>query len=65
MQALQLPIVECKRTQVSIPDGLQLKSSLVCKVPVWLNATYCIKVNFLVENMQLPFILGMDLLKHA
>ena len=33
VQALQLPIAECKRTQISMPDGLQLTSSLVCKVP--------------------------------
>ena len=65
VQALQLPIAECKRTQVSMPDGSQLTSSLVCKVPVWLNATCCINVRFLVVDMQLPFILGMDLLKHA
>ena len=65
VQALQLPIGECKRTQVSMPDGLQLTSSLVCKFPVWLNATCCINVCYLVVDMQLPFILGMDLLKHA
>ena len=64
VQTLQLPIAECKRTQVKIPDGSQLISSLVCKVPVWLNAKYCIKVHSLVD-IQLPFILGMDLLKHA
>ena len=65
VQALQLPIAKCKRTQVSMPDGSQLTGSLVCKVPVWLNATFCINVHFLVVDMQLPFILGMDILKHA
>ena len=32
VQALQFPIAEYKRTQVSMPDGSQLTSSLVCKV---------------------------------
>ena len=65
MQALELPIAECKETQVSMPDGSQLTSSLVCKVLVWLNDTCCINVQFLVVDIQLPFILGMDLLKHV
>ena len=65
VKAHQLPIAECKKIQISMPNGLQLTSSLVCKVPVWLNATCCIKVCFLVVDMQLPFILGMDLLKDA
>ena len=63
--AHQLPIAKCKRTQVGIPDESQLTSSLICKVLVWLNATYCINVRFLVVDMQLPFILGMDFLKPA
>ena len=65
VQALQLPIAECKRSQVSMLDGSQLTSSLVCKVPVWLNAKCCINGCFLVVDMQLPFILGIDLLKYA
>ena len=62
VQALQLPIAYCKRTQVSILDGSQLTGSLVFKVPVWLNTICCIKVHYLVVDMQLPFISGMDLL---
>ena len=40
VQALQLAIDKYKRTQVSLPDGSQLTSSLVCKFLVWLNAIY-------------------------
>ena len=65
VQALQLPIAECKKTQISTLDGSQLTSSPVCKVPVWLNAICCINMHFLVVDMQLSFILGMDLLKCA
>ena len=65
VQTLQLPIAKFKRTQVSIPDGPQLISFLVCKVLNWLTATCCIKVHFLVVDMQLPFILGMDLPNRA
>ena len=65
VQALQLSIDKCKKTQVSMPDGSQLTSSLVYKLPVWLNAICCINVCFLVVDMQLPFILVMDLLKLA
>ena len=65
VQDLQFPLAECKRTQDSIPDWLQLTSFLVCKVPVWLYATCCINVRFLVADMQLPFILGIDFLKCA
>ena len=65
VQALQLPISECRRTQISMPNGSQLISSLVCKFPVWLNAICCINVCFLVVDMQIPFILGRDLLKRA
>ena len=65
VQVLQLTVAECKKTQVSMPDGSQLTSSLVCKDIVWLKAICCINLHFLVVDMQLPFILGMDLLKRA
>ena len=65
VQALQLPIAEYKRSQVSMLDRSQLTSFLVCKIPVWLNAKCYIKMHFLVVNIQVHFILGMDLLKHV
>ena len=68
VQTLQLPIAEYKRSQVSMPDGSQLTSFfffLVGKVLVWLNATCCIEVRFLLVDMQLPFILGIVNLKYA
>ena len=46
-------------------DWSQVISTLVCKVLVWLNATCYINMRFLLVDMQLPFILGMDLLKSA
>ena len=32
----------------------------MCKIPVWFSNNFCIKIQFLVVDMKLPFVLGME-----
>ena len=39
-----------------------MKGTTMCKIPVWFSNNYCITIRFLVFDMKLPFILGMEVL---
>ena len=39
-----------------------MKGTTTFKIPVWFNNNCCITIRFLVVDMKLPFILGMEVL---
>ena len=39
-----------------------MKVATTCKIPVWFSNNCCITIWFLVVDMKLPFILGMEVL---
>ena len=42
-----------------------MQGTTMCKIPVWFSNNYCITIWFLVVNMKLPFVLGMEVLRRA
>ena len=42
-----------------------MQGTTTCKIPVWFGNNYCIKIRFLVVDMKLPFVLGMEVLCRA
>ena len=39
-----------------------MQGTTMCKIPVWFSNNCCITIRFLVVNMKLPFVLGMEAL---
>ena len=39
-----------------------MQGTTTCKIPVWFNNNCCITIWFLVVDMKLPFVLGMEVL---
>ena len=37
----------------------------MCKIPFWFSNNYCITIRFLVVDMKLPFVLGMEVLRRV
>ena len=37
----------------------------MCKIPVWFSNNCCITIRFLVVDMKLPFVLGMEVLRRV
>ena len=58
-------MVDCKPTTVELPNGSQMQGTTTCKIPVWFNNNYCLTIRFLVVDMKLPFVLGMEVLHRA
>ena len=42
-----------------------MKGTTTWKIPVWFSNNCCITIRFLVVDMKLPFVLGMDVLHRA
>ena len=59
--ALQLPVTDMDApTAVTFPNGIKLHSRHTCITTVWFSPTCSRKIRFLVVDMKLPFVLGME-----
>ena len=67
ISAMQLPVADIAPVHVKLPNGMSMKCSKRCVVPVWFSATVGIDVKFLVVPIELPFVLGSTFLhqQHA
>ena len=52
-------------TAVTLPNGIKLHSRHTCVTTVWFSPTCSRKIRFLVVDMKLPFVLGMEQLRQA
>ena len=52
-------------TAVTLPSRIKLHSRHTCITTVWFNPTCSCKICFLVVDMKLPFVLGMEQLHQA
>ena len=52
-------------TAVTLPNGIKLHNRHTCITTVWFSATCSRKICFLVVDMKLPFVLGMEQLRQA
>ena len=52
-------------TVVTMPNGIKLHIHHSCITVVWLSPTCSRKIRFLVIDMKLPFVLGMEQLRQA
>ena len=50
---------------VTLPNGIKLHSRHTCITTVWFSPTCSRKIRFLVVDMKLPFVLGMEQLHQA
>ena len=50
---------------VTLPNRIKLHSCHTCFTTVWYSPTCSHKIRFLVVNMKLPFVLGMEQLRQA
>ena len=55
-------MVDCKLTTVELQNGSLMQGTTTCKIPVWFSNNCCIIIRFLVVDMKLPFVLGMEVL---
>ena len=42
-----------------------MQGTTMYKIPVWFNNNCCITIRFLVVDMKLPFVLGMEVLRKS
>ena len=52
-------------TVVTLANGIKLHSRHTCVTTVWFSPTCSCKICFLVVDMKLPFVLGMEQLRQA
>ena len=52
-------------TAVTLPNGIKLHSRHTCVTTIWFRPTCSRKIYFLVVDMKLPFVLGMQQLRQA
>ena len=52
-------------TAVTLPNGIKLHSCHTCFTTGWFSPTCSHKIRFLVVDMKLPFVLGMEQLRQA
>ena len=52
-------------TAVTLPNGIKLHSRHACITTFWFGPTCSHKIHFLVVDMKLPFVLGMEQLRQA
>ena len=50
---------------VTLPNKIKLHSRHTCVTTIWFSPTCSRKIRFLVVDMKLPFVLGMEQLRQA
>ena len=65
VQAMQLPVVAIQPAEVKLPNGNLIASRNACKLHVEFAPKVVRRVTFVVVDVELPFVLGMQWLRSS
>ena len=63
VQALHLPVVTIQTSEITLPNGSKMSSEIACKIHVELRPGVVRKITFVVADVSMPFVLGMQWLR--
>ena len=63
VQALHLPVVTIQTSEITLHNGSKMLSKIACKIHVELRPGVVRKITFVVADVSMPFVLGMQWLR--